>query len=112
MTIGGVMFSLPVSSYQTYKDRANYTSNYLWFDPTAFGLPKSMFSKVLTIREYEQSNDTVVVINTLSAKIKIDFLDSWSDALPGNNKINVFSCYQILFRKNRIANDSSNGGRL
>jgi len=63
------VFNLPLE----YHDQPNYNLQYQWLNSSQFGLPKTFFDPVLTQREFQNASGTTVIINSSTAKLRMEF---------------------------------------
>ena len=68
-----------------YYQRSNYTKLYEWVNSSDFGLNESWFDSVLTERDFH-NNATNVIINSSTAKLKIEFMKNVLLVEPDNAK--------------------------
>jgi len=57
-----------------YLQQPNYTNLYQWINLSDFGLNETFFDSVLTKREFKIASTTTVIINSSTAKLKMDFM--------------------------------------
>ena len=62
------VFNLPLQ----YHEQPNYKLQYQWLNSSKFGLPKSFFDPVLSQREFANASDTTVIINSSTAKLRME----------------------------------------
>ena len=57
-----------------YYEQPNYKMQYQWMNASQFGLGESFFDSILTKRDFQNATETTVIINSSTAKLRMEFM--------------------------------------
>ena len=64
------VFNLPLE----YQQQPNYKTQYQWINAAELGFSESFFDSVLTKRQFQNVSATTVIINSSTAKLRMEFM--------------------------------------
>ena len=90
------MFHSPMK----YRQQPNNTYLYEWINMTDFGLNKTLFDSVLTKRNFQNANATTIIINSSTAKLRMEFVKKNLFVKSDNSKRQQFKQSLLILDQN------------